>query len=231
MTEPTTDLVSLRESLGQTALSTVDDATFNAANKSIGFLPRLQLMTSNSEECKKGNFPINNFALIQDQSYQDIGKEVDIVVLSLRSKAMEFGDEVNVCYDPQLDADGNATGEFARIQQLAEAGGQGAMYGVEYLVWIPAQDKFATFFLGTASLRRESGKLRALLLKAASLRPKLIETKKYKWWSVDILSCSTPLEAPSIARAEKEIAAFLNPKVAPQGEAIKEESSDSERAR
>ena len=42
-----------------------DDDTFKEVVTSGGYLARLQLMTSQSNKCKSGDFPINHYALVR----------------------------------------------------------------------------------------------------------------------------------------------------------------------
>ena len=80
------DLITLPEG-GEIAVP--DDDVFKAATKSGDYLPRLQLLTSNSEIVKDGKFPMNHFAIVRDQNNQDIGESVDVLVVAWRAKAIE----------------------------------------------------------------------------------------------------------------------------------------------
>ena len=82
------DLVTLPEG---GAVVVQDDEVFKEATQSGDYLPRLQLMTSNSKICKDGQFTINHFAIVRDQNHQDVGESVDILVIAWRAKAIEIG--------------------------------------------------------------------------------------------------------------------------------------------
>jgi hypothetical protein len=85
------------------------------------------------------------------------------------------------------------------------------MWGPEYLVYIPTQKVFATFFMGTKSARREAPALKALLRQAATLGSHEIKTEKYVWWSPQIRPCTTPFEIPTPEDIKEVYEEFMNP--------------------
>jgi hypothetical protein len=204
---------------------TTDMDTFRKATQSGTYLPRLQLMTSQSEKCKKGDFPINHYALINDQHYTDLGGEVDVLVIAFRPKAIEIGDEIIAVFDVEDPV-------YAEIAAKSELKDSGCMYGVEYLVWIPEQHQFATFFMGTKSSRREAANMHPRLQKGATLTAKLIDppNSKHSWYAPQVLKNQSPItEIPDEAAILEELERFKNP---PKSEVEKAESSaDDERAR
>ncbi len=194
------------ETLSQnTAVSKYGDETFDAM-QSAAFLPRLQLMTATTGKCKKGEFPVNHYAIVQGQSYRDAGSSVDCLILGWRPKALEIDDEIISVYDPK-DA------EFERIQDRADnEKDSGCMWGFEFLLWLGDAGQFVTFFCGSKSARREAPNVKALLNQAATLRSKLIKTKKFEWQGIDVVACSTPMgKMPSKAAFEAELDKFNNP--------------------
>jgi len=191
-----------------------DDDAFLAATKSGDFLPRLQLMTSNSDVCKKGQFPINNYALVSGQNLKDLSAAVDILVIVWRPKALEIGEVIISVYDINHI-------EFTRIAEKSNEKDSGCMFGPEFLVWVPSVKQFATFFMGSKSTRRESPNLKALLKKGATLKSHLIETPKYSWMSPVIVPCTTPFELPDTGEMMEQIEKFNNP---PQTEIEKVEA-------
>ena len=198
-----TDLVHLGEE-AENQLVKFSDDDFAAAASSGSYFPRLQLMTSNSKQCKNGEFPINHFALVVDQTFTDLGDEVDILVLSWRPKAIDIGDEIISVFDPNAD-------EFKRIQQEAENPNSGCMFGPEYLVYIPQVEKFATFFMGSKTMRREAPNVKARIKKAGTLKAGKIENKKYTWFSPQIVPCSTPFDPPAQDKLLEAVESFNNP--------------------
>ena len=86
------------------------------------------------------------------------------------------------------------------------------MYGVEFLLWLPESGEFATFFMGTASARFESPKLRALVGKAANLASKKITKGAYTWFAPKCSIClNDSLDMPAKEALIEEIKAFNNP--------------------
>lgn len=185
-------------------LAKYGDDVFSATAASGDYLPRLQLMTAASEKCKSGVFPINHYALIRDQNYIDLGESIDVLIVTWRPKALEIGDEVISVFKPDHP-------EFQRIQAKSSEQDSGCMYGPEFLMYIPAQKSFATFFCGSKSSRRESPNIRALMTKAATLKSRFVETKKYKWYTPSVTSCSTPFEMPDMEDLKKSVDKFNNP--------------------
>jgi len=180
------------------------DDIFKAATKSGDYLPRLQLMTANSDVCKGGKFPINHYALIRDQNFQDLGEAVDILVISWRPKALEIGENVISVFKMEH-------AEFQRIQAKSAEQNSGCMYGPEFLIWIPAVKEFSTFFCGSKSSRREAPGIRALMAKAATLKSRYVETKKFKWYTPAVIPCSTPFDAPDLVKLKEVVDKFNNP--------------------
>jgi len=204
-------------------LAKYDDSVFKETTKSGDYLPRLQLMTSASDKCKSGEFPINHYALIRDQNYDDVGEAVDLLVVTWRPKALEIGDEVISVFDPESP-------EFKRIQEKSGEKDSGCMYGPEYLVYLPSAKVFATFFCGSKSARREAPTIQNKLGKPATLKAKKIETKKYTWYAPSCTACSTPFETPDIEDLKKAVEKFNNPP-ANTVEVVEEGEGEEERAR
>jgi hypothetical protein len=210
------ELVSLDDLAGNTSVSKYSDDEFNSL-ASTRYLPRVQLMTSNSEKCKRNEFAINHYALVTGSEYQDVGSEVDTLVLGWRPKALEIGDEIISNYDPKDK-------EFIRIQDRADnEKDSGCMWGYEFLLWLGEAQQFATFFMGSKSARREAPNVRSLVNKAATLRSKFIETPKYSWQAPQVVACTTPMKMPTRSALETELDKFNNPP-ASDVERVEEES-------
>jgi len=194
-----------------------DDSAFSLTTKSGDYLPRLQLMTAASSECKEGKFPINSYALVSGQSFTDLTGAVDVLIIAWRPKAIEIGETIITAYDVNNK-------EFARIAEKSSEKDSGCMFGPEFLVWVPSVKQFATFFMGSKSSRRESPNVKALLKKGATLKSHLIETKQYKWMSPVVVACTTPFELPAVEDIMAEVNKFNNP---PTTEIEKVEATDN----
>lgn len=181
-----------------------DASAFEAATQGGDYLPRLQLMTANTDKCKSGEFPINTWALVRDQKFTDLGKNVDVIIVTWRPKALEIGDELISRYDPNHD-------EFKRIQAKSFEQDSGCMFGPEYLVWIPSISQFATFFMGSKSARREAPNVQALLTMGATLTSKEAKNAKYTWYTPSVTACSTSLDPPDQDELNRQVEKFNNP--------------------
>lgn len=201
--------VAKQEPVTQTAMTTLNPATMVGLMQSSKYLPRLQLMTSMSKQCKAGEFPINHYALAQDSSLQDLGTDVNVMLIAARLKAVEFGDEVISVFDPKL-VDNKPTGEFLRIMDKSEIKDSNCMWGTEFLVYIPQCKCLAGLFFGSKTSRRDVPSAMLRLSKAATLKSKKIETKKYEYFSLAILPCSETIVV-EVAGLDEEVERFLNP--------------------
>jgi len=198
------ELVKL-DDLGDLAVNKYSEDDWDATATSASFLPRIQLMTSSTALCKSGKFPINHYAVVRDQKFDDLGENVDVLVIAWRPKALETGDAIISVYDPS-DA------EFQRIQDRSlNVKNSGCMFGPEFLVWIPKAKIFGTFFMGTKSSRREAGNAKSRLKAAATLGSQFCKNKEYEWYAPEVSACSTPFDMPERASLVEAIEKFNNP--------------------
>lgn len=196
------------------AQSQFDDSMFGGISGSRGgFLPRLQLFTSNSEQCKRGQIPVANYGLIKGKDELiPLGKSVVGMPIAWRAKAMF------VKSDPPLAYHNAKSPEFQAIKQKADAdSNSGNLYGPEFLVWLGSEHGFVTFFMGSKTARNEAPAVRALLpgadgrLRAANFNSQFIETKEYSWHGPKIVASSQSIELPQPEVLEQAVADFLNP--------------------
>jgi hypothetical protein len=176
-----------------------------AITSSAEFLPRLQLLTSNSKKVKSGELPANTYCLITGQVYKQLGKSIDVHVCAWRPKAVEMGEQVLSNFDP-------SSAEFQRIKDAAQIKDSNCMYGPEFLMWVPSEKTFATFFTGSKSSRRDAPAIADGLPKSITLSSRHVETSKYDWWTPTSAPCSSPLEAPPVEDLATELNKFNNPK-------------------
>ena len=205
-----------------TDVAKYDDSIFDSVSKAGDYLPRLQLMTASSDPCKACEFPVNHYAVVDGNQLIDLGDQVDTLNVAWRPKALEMGEEVISAFDP--------TGkEFIRIQEKSATPNSGCMFGPEFLMWIPAIKKWATFFMGSKSARRESPNVKSKMRKAVTLKSKKIESPKYTWFAPLATACSTPFDVPPIEDTQAQVEKFMNPP-ATEIEKIGEETEGEERA-
>lgn len=193
------------------------------------FLPRIQYMSGASACVKMRKFPSDHFALVtgKDQN-MDIGEEFDCLVLAFRSKALDTKDPDGIvtCYDPKLQ-DGKFTGVFADIANRADVKDSGCMFGPEYLLWLPAQKKFATFFFASKTMRNEAPLMQEKLGKGATIGSQFIDTGSYQYNSPQVKDCNTVFELPSQEEVDTECKKFLNPETEDNGvEKVVDEAPD-----
>jgi hypothetical protein len=217
----------------ETGLATVDTQKLLSLLKSDGdYLPRLALQTAAGQECKAGKFPINHYALIQDDTMKDLGTEVSMRVLSVRALAMDLsvaGAPV-FCYDPKEDENGCTTGLFNDIESRSYVKDSKCMFGLDFLVYLPSVEKFATFYFGTKTSRRDAPAMMNHLGKSVTCSAKSIKHRIHGvYWSISVMTCSEPLDLPDEAEVLKQIKKFQNPPVAAEPELA--EKSETEQAR
>lgn len=198
-----------------------DDSVFDkvAAGK---YLPRIQFMSSASEPCKDGSFPVNHFALYKSKTPIDLTAEVTVLVIAWRPKALRMGESVLAFYDVENP-------EFKKIVEESDTPNSGCMYGPEFLCYIPSVKEFASFFMGSKSARNESPNMKALIGKGAMLRSQKLSNSKYTWQSPQVIPCSTPFDLPAIEAIKEVAEQFSNPPIT-EVETV-DEKAESGRAR
>lgn len=203
-------------------LSTLEDNNIAELTRSSDFLPQIRVMGSANEIVKKGQFPIGHFGLyFSADNILDLDEQFDCLVVSARARASIVSGEAPITF---YTINSN---EFQDIKNRSLNGEQGYMCGLEYLIWIPQVSKFALFFCGNKTLRRESEKVKALIGKAATLKIRFIKTSKYSWHGFSCYQCSTPFSnIPPMEDIKAEIARFNAP---PESQVELAEESDRER--
>lgn len=171
------------------------------------YLPRLMIYGSNSDAVKEEKIPAIGYALVEGKdNFTYLGKDVDVLNISRRPKALEMGDSVIANHNIHSD-------EFKRIKNRADnEKDSGCMYGPEFLVWVPSLQKFATFLMGSKTARNEAPKMLALLRKPVTLKTKLFSNASYKWHGSEVFPCSTPFDMPDQAELFEKVTDFNNPK-------------------
>ncbi len=183
-----------------------DDKALDAV-ASTSFLPRIQLMTSNSAQCKSGKIPINTYVLVRGgQNFVQLGQSVDVIPLHWRAKALRTtGGEVVISYDAESPL-------FMAIKERSAQKNSGCMYGPEFLLWVPQSKCFATLFMGSVSARREARNLSQFNRQAATLYSTMLKNAKYEWAAIAVKGCSTPIDdLPEVEACGLEIERFSHP--------------------
>jgi hypothetical protein len=213
MSEEQKSLIPVTEDLSS------DLAILAETTTSSGFLPYIQLFTTKATAVAEDKIRGGHYGLVQDGNITDLGKEINIIFIKVRARAFQKDDdgEIIVVFDKNDP-------EFIRIKELQENKVRGCMYGPEFLIWIPAEETFATFFCGSATLRREARKFGLYLGgRSATLRTKLIPKGNDKWHGPVTLDCSIALSPlPSEEDVLEQINKFNNPLKQDKGEPVEE---------
>lgn len=183
----------------------VPDETFNQLVGSQNtYSSRLQLFSFNSGAVKEEKIKAGRFAIVNGQELTEIGDEVVLMPVAIRAKAMDLsGDRPVIAYDL-------AGSLFKDIQLRSKEKDSNCMCGVEFLVYLPNQDAFTTFYLANATLLREASNMKANIGLAVKVKSKLIKKDKLSWHGIQIASFPTEITVPERSRFESEIAMFGN---------------------
>lgn len=195
-----------------------DDKAFDMVAKQGIFLPRIQLIGTNSKLFKRGAYKtLGGYLIIQNKEtiVADLTESFNCLVLGWRPKALRIaGDETKGFYNPHSPL-------FKKVEEEANKKVMGCLYGPEYLVYCPECQQFATFFFGNPTMRRAAPFMRPLIGRAATVRSELIEKTQYSWHGPVVTVCSTPLNLPAegtpehaefLERMTLELQRFNNPK-------------------
>ena len=194
-----------------------------------GFMASLRLLTSQSNQVKAGKFPVNHYGLFRGGDPEDLGLEVDAIVLTWRAKAFDMSDTdaINTVYDPK-------TPEWIDIVRRSKIKDSGCSYGPEYLLYIPSLDVYATFFASSISARNEAKNVNNFLpvggvTKSATFHSRFIEAKKYSWQLFQIRQCPNDLFVPDADAYLKAFKDFMNPEAEKKELAPEAEGEDDSR--
>lgn len=203
---------------------TEDPKVFNELLSASAFLPRLQLCNGTSTVVQEGKIGVGKYALIRSKDQvEDLTNQVDIMPFSWRFRAMQIMPDKTLLsyFNPKSP-------EFQRVQAASAEQNSGAMYGAEFLIWVPAAKCFATLYLNNATSRQEAPNLKGFLKekKAVTLKSQFIVGKKHKWYGPVVVPCSTPFDLPTEEDILTQATKFASPK---ESEVEKADSSTTER--
>lgn len=199
------------------ASNDAQEAAALALTKASDYLPRLQLFSSKSGPCTEGLIPIGHYGLVEGESIDDLGDEISILICAGRPKALQIADDnIFTSFDEKSEL-------FARIREESAVKDSGCMYGPEYLIWEPENGVFATFFMGSKTMRKESKSVQARVRQLCTLTSVLIKKPKYTWHGPKASDCTTEFDIPELAVIQKAIDKFK----AEKGTAIKAVAADS----
>jgi hypothetical protein len=196
---------------------------FKTVAKSGNFLPRLQLFGSNSDHVKTETVGIGYALVRAKDDMVELGKETDVLVLSWRPKALDMKAIDDQGKPAIVTSFKPGTELFQKIQKKAAIKNSGAMFGPEFLVFIPSIGEFATFFMGSPTARREAPVVKAYIPNPenqqkgkgkclCTLTTHLFSNQDFKWHGTRTQDCTTPpANVPTAAEMEQQQRTFLSP--------------------
>ena len=160
----------------QAMLASPDASVVEAMEKAgTLILPYVILGSGSSKHVANKNVGVGEYGLVQGEKCENLGDEIDISVYAWQPKAMDTQGDV-----PIVTSDFNSQ-MFKDIKDRSRDSDSGCMWGWEFLVYLMDQHRFATFFMASASARKEAPNLQALTGKCARLTVVIAKNKKYTW--------------------------------------------------
>lgn len=214
----------LKQSQGKYAT----DAALAEVTKAGDYLPYIQVMGSNNDKVKAGDFPMGCFAMMKGKQAINLGKFFIGMMLGWRPKAMQYKPSVLSFYNPESEV-------FKRIEIESTVPRSGKGYGPELLFWLPDTEEFASLFLGNPTGRYEAPNFLSAFKEGkitCKVACELIEYKKQKssyhgarYYPYDL----DVSKMPPVDRLTDVLYKFNNPPETEQEPAEAAESTDSDR--
>lgn len=187
------------------------------------FWPRLQLFGASSEAVKRRLIAVGSWALVKGQDIaHNYGDTCEVFVLAGRPKALDTsGDSAIVSYDPS-DA------IFQGVKLRSSAPNSRAMFGPEYLLWVP-QFTYITYFMCNESARQEAHSVTDAIGKFVIFGSRLaVGSKNRSWLAPTVTQTEGSFDVPELLLLQEAIQSFLNP---PKDERELAPEAGEERAR
>ncbi len=185
--------------------SNMSDEAFSSMATASKFLPRIQIFGSSSKAVKTGQFPVGHYGLVVGKDKNiDLGEQFDCLPINVRPKAMDItGKQIVSRFDHESD-------EFASIRDRAGTPNSGCMFGPEFLLWLPAQKRFATMFFLNPTMRREAPDMKERLGHATTCSIVFIPSQQYGGWHGPVITdCTTPFDLPDLTEMKVQLEQFL----------------------
>lgn len=158
-------------------LETQDRAAFAESAKSVDYLPRIQLMQGTSDLVKDEKIGVGRWALIfNKEEFVDLGNEFEALVLAFRTKAVRTTKPIVTSFNTKSPVYQDIIADSTRPNS-------GCMHGPEFLMWIPSQEKYATFHCSNPTARNAASQFLPEVGKALSVMvgSTKIDNGKNKW--------------------------------------------------
>lgn len=214
-----------------TQLPSAEVATdsFEGLSSSDNFLKRLQLY-GKGKAVDLGLIQPGRFGIpVSADDIEDLGKSVDLLIFGRRPKAIDMSDTANliIVYD-------RTNPEFSRIEEASSTKDSGCMYGTVYLVYERNTKTFYELFFGTKTARKRNDEMAAHMTLTQEKIDKLEEdgqdvegleprgpltvtveseyidppSSPHSWFGPNPVTCSVPIEGPSVADVVTECTRF-----------------------
>lgn len=184
-----------------------------------GYASRIQLYSKGkTNDSGETVVDAGNFAIVDGDSFNILGKEIDVVPLAVLDKALDCSGETPVV------AFGRDNKEYQRIAEQSTVQDSGCMYGPCFLVFERTTSNFYEIFLNNKSGRSEAKRLYPFLpigaaaakangVKPQPPRPCLIKSKfikkgKFTWFAPQVSDSTATFENPPTQEAA--VAAVTN---------------------
>lgn len=194
----------------------------------MSFLPRIQVVqpTSGVATEEDSDVRVGDIVFIKGKEKPiKLGKTMITIPITSRPKAINYNNEPPLAYyTPTLPA-------FKETLRRALEGGpenQGFSGGYEVLMWVPEVKDFATFHLGSKTLRPLITDYNALLGTAAKSTTKVIKGKN-TFAVVNVSTSNEPVELPSDEQLALAKEQFMNLKDSSIEQVAESEAPDSSR--
>ncbi len=184
--------------------STDLDVFDQMSNMGDSYLPWLQLCSGKTAACIDGKIPINHYGLVSGDDITDLGPDIVVAVLAVRSKAMCTSGDVKSSFVPDSDL-------FQEFVTKSAIKNSGYMFGPEFLFYIPAVGRYITYFAGSPTARRAAKAFKVLMKKPAKMTSKTIDRNGNKWRGPVILPSDEVVDLPDMDKAKAELDKFRNP--------------------
>ena len=200
------------------SLAPITDDDFNKLTAGGDFLPRIQMMAGSSGLVTEGKATVGHYMFIRTkEDVADLDVEFDALICAMRLKAMRIDDEVMSFYDASSDT-------FKKIWAESKIKDSGCLAGPEFLLYIPDQQSFATFYMASKSAARVAPTVRSYIdggqPNPATFGASLVKTKKYSWHVPTVKDCSTPFTPPTQEDFIEQLDKFQNPEEADVEEVV-----------
>lgn len=163
-----------------------------------GFLQKIKIGQGLTKEVQKKLAETGDFIFGFGDQQVVLGPKFQCVVGPYRAHALHLVDDNEVeaeSFNDQSDC-------FKRIERRARAGkaqweqGESAMYGLDFLLWLPSISQFGVYFFCKTAREAAKPLLAAGPGRLATFETVLAETKKFSWYKPSITAIEDATGSP-----------------------------------